>query len=841
VTSPSRNEMKKNQQKEKKRILTSLVQRTLGNVRLMLAKSPVTSAVALSILFGLAVNAVGAIIIWQKYVVSERQRQLEAFAEHNARLAAANVANYMHGAYEKLAFFTKSSSLATALTYSDRVGMLEIHNALKNSFPRAQMIRIFRLGEAKVDLDGDPPLRFAEVDIIRKAERREKVIPEALDVGGGWRINVVVPVPEDATKPVLGTILVTLPIEEVYLQMRKGTEEVGKVSLYQTFNNSPRLMGTFGKGTLFKAAPINVPDSPWQVEFTASEKLYASTQIDYAFLLLVGVVGSLGGMAFFILIGLAIGRQIHRKQQALEETRVRMGRSPQTDASPIRERSILDLNILERDEELLGLDEVVTDETVDPLELDDLPDVLPDGDLAMQIPEHIFRSYDIRGLVPDEISNELALQIGKALGSEALEQGEKALIVARDARTHSPILVENLIRGILSTGCKVINIGTVPTPLLYFATEILEDCSSGVVVTASHNPAAFNGFKVVMKGQVRTEADIKAVRTRILKQNYKQGIGSEESVDVVDRYIDAIFSDVALAGDVTVVIDAGSGVTGKVAPRLFEELGCRVVPLYCDLDGNFPHHGPDPSKAENLQDLIQKVQESGAHLGVAFDGDGDRLAVVTPTGQIIWPDRLLMLFAKDILARNPGADVVFDVKSSRQLNSVISSNGGRPIMWKTGHAPMRAKVIETGALVGGEYSGHIFIKDRWYGFDDGMYAAARLIEIMSLRDESLDEIFAEFPPLCITPEYRVPVPENVKFDLVQRLVDEGEFGEAKLITLDGLRVEFPYGWGLVRASNTGAELTLRFEAESEEQIHHLKGLLTREIRKIDNSIEFRWN
>jgi len=794
--------------------------------------------VALSILLGLAVNAVAALIAWQKYVVMERQHQLEAFAENNARLAAANVANYMHGAYEKLAFFTKSSSLATALTYDDRIGLLEIYNALKNSFPRAQAIRVFRLGEAKVDLNGDPPLRFAEVDIIHKAEKREKVIPEALDVGGGWRINVVVPVPEDATKPVLGTIMVTLPIEELYQQMRKDIEELGKVSLYQNFNNSPRLMGAFGKGALYKAKRIDVPNSPWQVEFTASEKLFESTQIDRTFLLLVGVVTSLGVMAFFILIGLGVGRQIHRKQQALAETHIRMGRSSQPGKSAAKERSILELNMLEQDEELLGLDEVRG--ASEALDIDDPTDAFKGAMDQMQVPEHIFRSYDIRGIVPDEISNELALQIGKALGSEALEQGEKALIVARDARIHSPILVENLIRGVLSTGCRVINIGTVPTPLLYYATEILEESNSGVIVTASHNPAAFNGFKVVMKGQVRTEADIKAVRTRILKQNFKQGIGSEENVDVMDRYIDAIFSDVALAGDITVVIDAGSGVTGKVAPRLFEELGCRVIPLYCDLDGNFPHHGPDPSKVENLQDLIKKVQESQAHLGVAFDGDGDRLAVVTPTGEIIWPDRLLMLFAKDILARNPGADVVFDVKSSRQLNAVISSNGGRPIMWKTGHAPMRAKVMESGALVGGEYSGHIFIKDRWFGFDDGMYAAARLIEIMSLRDESLDEIFAEFPPQCITPEYRVPVPEDVKFELVKQLIAEGDFGDAKLITLDGLRVEFQYGWGLVRASNTGAELTLRFEAESEDQIHSLKALFTREIRKIDGTIEFRW-
>lgn len=833
MASPSIEELKKKNKKEKK---PSLAGRILEQIRDLLARSPITSAVALSILLGLAVNAVAGLIAWQKYVVQERQRQMEAFAEHNARLAAANVANYMHGAYERLAFFTKSSSLATALTYADSVGLLEIDKALRNSFPRAQAIRIFRLGEAKVDLDGDPPLRFAEVEIIKKAEKREKVIPEALDIGGGWRINVVVPVPQDPQKAVLGTIMVTLPMEELFQQMRKGLDEVGKISLYQIFNNTPRLMGSFGKGTIYKAPPINVPESPWQVEFTASEKLFESTRIDYTFLLLVGAVASLATLALFVLLGLAVGRQIYRKQLALQETHIRMGRAAPS-AGARAGRDILDLNLLKEDEDLLGLEGHEQQDEV--LDIDVPADATADAASAA-VPDHIFRCYDIRGKVPEEVNNDLALQIGKALGSEALEQGEKALIVARDARTHSPILVENLIRGVLSTGCKVINIGTVPTPLLYFATEVLEESSSGVIVTASHSPAAYNGFKVVMKGQVRTEEDIKAVRTRILKQNFRQGIGAEDSVDVIDRYVEAIFSDIALAGDINIVVDAGSGVTGKVAPRLFEELGCRVTPLFCDLDGNFPHHGPDPSVEANLQDLIRKVQETQADLGVAFDGDGDRLAVVTPSGQIIWPDRLLMLFAKDILARNPGADVVFDVKSSRQLNAVISGSGGRPIMWKTGHAPMRAKVIETGALVGGEYSGHIFIKDRWYGFDDGMYAAARLIEIMSLRDENLDQIFAEFPPLCATPEIRIPVAEEVKFALIESLVAGGEFDDAKIITLDGLRVEYPYGWGLVRASNTGAELTMRFEAESEEQIHNLKALFTREIRKIDSSITIQW-
>ena len=835
MTSPSIKKRKKNDKKLEKEKGASVISQWKDSLKALLTGSPITSAVALSVLVGIAINAFGGLIAYQKYVVHERQQQVEAFSEQYARVAAGNASNYMHNVYERLAFFTKSRSLSTALTYKDSVGMLEIHNALKNSFPKAQAIRIFATGEAKVDLTGEPPLRFAEVENIGKTENREKVLPEALDIGGGWRINVVVPVPEEDTKPVLGTIFITLPMTGLYDELNKGLEGLGKVSIYQTFKDNPRLMGSFGKGTTFKAERIPVPNTPWQVEFTASQKLFEQTALDYTFLLLVGVITALGSLAFFIMIGLGVGRQIHRKQQALANTHLKMGRKE----SGQEDDDFLNMDIMEEDEELLGFADDDADNTteVDPLDIDDIPD---EPLAEALVPEHIFRSYDIRGLVGEEITNDLSLQIGKALGTEAIEQGESTLLVARDARTHSPILMENLIRGILSTGCRVLNIGTVPTPLLYYAAEVLEQTSSGVMVTASHNPAPYNGFKVVMKGKSRTEQDIQAVRSRILKQDFRQGIGSEESLSIVERYIEAIFSDVALAGEMTIVVDAGSGVTGKVAPQLFEELGCQVIPLYCDLDGNFPHHGPDPSIEANLQDLIVKVKEHQADLGVAFDGDGDRLTVITPSGQIIWADRLLMLFAHDILARNPGADVVFDVKSSRQLNNVISNSGGRPIMWKTGHAPMRAKVMETGALVGGEFSGHIFIKDRWYGFDDGMYATARLLEIMSLRDENLDQIFEEFPALKNTPEIRIPIAEEKKFTVLEKLVASGDFGDAKMITLDGLRAEFPYGWGLVRASNTGAELTLRFEAETDEQLHQLKALFTREIRKIDSTIEFQW-
>jgi phosphomannomutase/phosphoglucomutase len=294
---------------------------------------------------------------------------------------------------------------------------------------------------------------------------------------------------------------------------------------------------------------------------------------------------------------------------------------------------------------------------------------------------------------------------------------------------------------------------------------------------------------------------------------------------------------VALAGDVKLVIDAGNGITGEVAPLLFEELGCDVEPLYCNVDGNFPNHDPDPTVEENLSDLIEAVKTSGADLGLALDGDGDRLVIVTPGGQIIWPDRLLMLFAKDIVSRNPGADVLFDVKCTRELNSLVSSYGGRPIMWKTGHSQMKTKMQETGALIGGELSGHIFIKDRWYGFDDGMYACARLLEIMTLRDQDIDSLFDGFPALPSTPELRVPIAEDRKFAVVQELISNGNFQNGKPITLDGLRVDFAKGWGLVRASNTSAALTLRFEAETEAVLEQVQQLFKRELLKIDSELD----
>jgi len=424
----------------------------------------------------------------------------------------------------------------------------------------------------------------------------------------------------------------------------------------------------------------------------------------------------------------------------------------------------------------------------------------------------IFRSYDIRGIVGQSLTKEGLFLIGRAIGSLIQERGEKALAVARDGRLSSPMLIEVLCSGIQSTGCDVIDIGMVPTPLLYYATQIFET-HSGVMLTGSHNPSEYNGVKIVVQGGALSEENIKALYHRIMDERFYHGKGVRYEQDVIERYVNHIIQDVQLKRPLNLVIDAGNGVTGAIAPRLFAALGCQVHDLFCEVDGRFPHHHPDPSQAENLQDLVRIVREKKADIGLAFDGDGDRLGVVTSAGEIISSDRLLMLFARTLLANHPRAKIIFDVKCTNHLATLIRSLGGEPIMWKTGHSLIKAKMAESKALLAGEMSGHIFFRDRWYGFDDALYAGARLLEIISQHNINSEQIFSSIPTSMITPELKISVTEEEKFQLMQQLIEHAHFVEAKEVnTIDGLRVSFADGWGLVRPSNTTPNLILRFEA-----------------------------
>ncbi|MDM8348612.1 phosphomannomutase/phosphoglucomutase [Pseudomonas sp. sp1636] len=447
---------------------------------------------------------------------------------------------------------------------------------------------------------------------------------------------------------------------------------------------------------------------------------------------------------------------------------------------------------------------------------------------APRLPADIFRAYDIRGVVGGSLSAETAYWVGRAVGSQSLAQGEPHVAVGRDGRLSGPELVEQLIQGLLDCGCHVSDVGMVPTPVVYYAGHILAG-KSAVMLTGSHNPPDYNGFKIVIAGDTLANEQIQALKARIDNNDLASGVGTVEQVDVLERYFKQIRDDIAMAKPMKVVVDCGNGAAGVIAPQLIEALGCTVIPLFCEVDGSFPNHHPDPGRPENLVDLIAKVKQEQADLGLAFDGDGDRVGVVTNTGTIIYPDRLLMLFAKDVVARNPGADIIFDVKCTRRLTPLISGYGGRPVMWKTGHSLIKKKMRETGALLAGEMSGHIFFKERWFGFDDGIYAAARLLEILSQDKRDAEQVFAAFPGDISTPEINIQVTEQSKFSIVETLQRNAHWGEANLTTLDGIRVDYPKGWGLVRASNTTPMLVLRFEADSEEELERIKAVFRAQL------------
>ncbi len=436
-------------------------------------------------------------------------------------------------------------------------------------------------------------------------------------------------------------------------------------------------------------------------------------------------------------------------------------------------------------------------------------------------PPEIFKAYDIRGVVGKTLTPEIVESIGRSIGSEARARGSQRFAVGRDGRLSGPELVQALARGLTQTGCDVLDIGQAPTPVLYFATHHL-GTGSGISVTGSHNPPDYNGLKIMIAGETLSGDAIRALRERLERNDLVRGNGTVSNVDVRQAYLDRIAGDVKLARKMRVAIDCGNGVAGAYAPELMRRLGCEVTELYCEVDGNFPNHHPDPSKPENLVDLIKTVKRGGYDVGLAFDGDGDRLGVISPDGNIIWADRQMILYARDVLSRNPGGKIIYDVKCSRKLDEAIRAAGGQPIMWKTGHSLIKAKLKETGALLAGEMSGHIFFKERWYGFDDGEYAGARLLELLSRDARPAAAIFASLPNTVNTPELNLKLAEGEHYALIQELVKRAHFPDAKITTIDGVRADFPDGFGLVRASNTTPVLVFRFEGDTVEALERIK-------------------
>ena len=436
-------------------------------------------------------------------------------------------------------------------------------------------------------------------------------------------------------------------------------------------------------------------------------------------------------------------------------------------------------------------------------------------------PSEIFKAYDIRGIVGKSLTEELTFQIGQAIGSEVIANKQKQIVIGRDGRLSGPMLAEALSNGLRAAGVDVVDIGVAPSPVVYYSSYQLS-IPSCVAITGSHNPPDYNGFKMVIDGVTLSAERIQELKQRIQNNNFSNGNGSYKQLTIIDDYIERVVSDIQPKRKLKLVIDCGNGVAGATAPTLFKKLGCDVVELFSEVDGNFPNHHPDPSQIENLQDLIQAVKEHKADVGFAFDGDGDRLGVVTSKGEIVWPDRQMILFARDILERNPGAEIIYDVKCSRTLATEIEAAGGKASMWKTGHSFVKAKLKETGAPLAGEMSGHIFFKERWYGFDDGVYAGARLIELLAAKEESPQQIFDALPNSINTPELRIEFEEGEHYKFMDKLKQNAEFKEANVSTIDGLRADFADGFGLIRPSNTTPILVLRFEADDQPALERIQ-------------------
>ena len=831
--------------------------RTLGSVALSQALIVVVAtALALALVFFLIVQPAS-------------EQQFEATAQAAANNAASRVDGYLSLLQQSVQGLAAQPSLVD--TVSSGGDLLQAATQLQNSLPGVAAVYLFPRRAIPRSPANDPMLGFAGLESARKAETGSPLVPDAFPRDDRWLIHLAAPVKLSGDNPVAGTLLMIFDATSLQPLLVDGQND-GALALRQAVSGTiSTLLSQGSGGGEPRVATLKNPD--WSIAYTPAGQAQMPVNILLAALLL-GLPLLVAAIAVWALLNRAkrslrrdstsviewahkaysgersklpalhwdavasLAEVLYRLSQVVEKRVSKAGegsrpaaadkKRPTAEAEPLfQDKDLPDVDMLEGDEDVLGFGAV----SAEPLFG---ANALLDADEREQAPmlsADIFRAYDIRGIVDETLTEAGVELIGQAIGSEALARGVSALCVGCDGRHSSPGLVDAVARGLMASGCDVIHVGAVPTPVLYFATHQL-DTGSGVMVTGSHNPSNYNGLKIMLGGETLSGDAIKALHRRILHGNLAQGVGSQSSEDVRRAYLDAIVGDVAVAAPLKVVVDAGNGIAGELGPTLIDELGCDVIPLYCDVDGDFPNHHPDPGKPENLRDLIAKVEQENADLGIAFDGDGDRIGVVTNCGRIIWPDRLLMLFARDVVSRNPGADVLYDVKCSRRLAGVISQAGGRPVMWKTGHSLMKAKMRETGALLAGEMSGHIFFAERWYGFDDGLYAAARLLEILGIEDRYSDEVFGDFPEDISTPELNVEVTEASKFGIVERLSARGKFGDGSISTIDGVRVEYGDGWGLCRASNTTPALVLRFEAESEEALARIKTVFREQLRHV---------
>jgi phosphomannomutase/phosphoglucomutase len=816
------------------------------------------SQMLLLVVLGALLIAVPPAVVYLQTVLelkSGEQRQ----AELGAALFASGYRQWVERQAETADLVVKDTQLARLLMDGDAAAREAKAASLAYLFPTAIRVRLLPPGIEEVDLKTSPPISYAALDMLRHAETKDTPPPLEVHMSGTpqQHVNLVRRILDPSGRRIVGNLMVSYPVQQLQKLLVHGDVD-GYAEVQQMAGDTPLVLGSRGD-TQFRQgqadSQVPVSGSRWRVVYWAADSVALGSSI------LLGTTALAVGVAIVLMallvwavfrkLGVALRRDQATLLTVVKDVRGGRGKIAYPNALTEMHDTI----------ELMARLAAASAPRVAPeKEASAAPAVAPaaaqqvedevEGDLLFdenaleisrvevaesKVDPGIFRAYDIRGIVGESLTPEVAFDIGRAIGSEAYFRGEQTVVVARDGRLSGPELAESLIRGLLATGRDVKDIGEVPTPVLYFAAQYLGS-NSGVMVTGSHNPPDYNGFKIVLGGETLSNEAIDALRQRIESGDMLTGEGSLESVDVLPDYIERVKSDIQIARPMKVVIDCGNGVAGVVAPRLLEALGCDITELFCEVDGHFPNHHPDPSKTENLAALIQMVQEQGAELGIAFDGDGDRLGVVSSQGEIIWPDRVLMLLAMDVLSRNPGAQIIYDVKCSRHVASVVTEHGGEPLMWATGHSLIKAKMKETGALLAGEMSGHIFFKERWFGFDDALYSAARLLEILANEAGNSSDLFASLPDSMSTPELNVPMAEGEPAVFMEKLLNGAHFENARVATIDGMRAEFERGWGLVRASNTTPCLVLRFEADDELALSTIQDEFRRVMLQADPTL-----
>ena len=730
---------------------------------------------------------------------------------------------------------------------------------LKVIFPKSLRIRLLPATTNQPDKRLEPHFTFACLDLLNESRKNMSQVQVEMHEIEGKQQHIDIMHAVVSRGSVVG--FVQLALDSTLLDdWTKNAAGESYIEVHQKIDDGRNYLiaqaGTASKqGT---HAVVDIEGTHWQVETWAPyEGSESAFNLGMLFALVMGIV--LSGVVVFVLrtllhkelssdlekylmliTGTLKGVKKHQYDFSLVEFKLAASQvgnihldqtnlDREQDADGNKKSDSTQSSLPESDTMFMAKDAIQLEELDDVSELDDLDDTdeqdantikseaVPQANPNLSLlPEEIFKAYDIRGIVGVTLTVENILFIGHAIGSEAKARGLDSIVFARDGRLSGPELGKALVTGLLASGMKVIDIGMLPTPTLYYAAAEMTN-GTGVMLTGSHNPSNYNGIKMVLGGDTLSGDVIQSLRQRILNNDLTAGEGSYSNEQVLDKYIDRITSDITLKRKMKIVIDCGNGVAGAVAPKLFTQLGCEVTPLFCEVDGSFPNHHPDPSQPDNLKDLIAEVKKKNADIGLAFDGDGDRVGVVSGDGKIIWPDRLMMLFAKDVLSRNEGANIIYDIKCSSNLQTVIEEAGGQALMWKTGHSLIKAKMKETNALLAGEMSGHIFFKERWYGFDDALYSAARLLEILANQLRQPRVVFSGLPDSVNTPELKIEMQEGENFAFMEKLKEQSAvFTDAEITLIDGIRVDFSDGWGLVRASNTTPCLVLRFEGKNKK-------------------------